>query len=225
MNQNSTPPVIKNVNIKLSFSLLTILFVILALLITAILIIDYFSPGWKLDFRDYLSVGSFGAVTIGLIYNAVALQYNFELNKLRLEREDNELKEKKTKITYEAMSDYHRSDMAKNREIAKRFVRPYKNKLSKQEMLDEFISKLYEEEHIETRMALISLLNYFEHLSLLCADNVIDEEILRKAFRTAFITLYWSVKEYIIWEQSGNAGANAKIYVNYVQTCNKWQNS
>jgi hypothetical protein len=218
---SSHPPSPDKKQVKISFSILGIGVIVLTIIICILRIADYNSK-WSLELRDYISLCSFGFVTIGLIYNAASLQYNYTLNKMKIEREEEDNKGKKVKITYEAMSDYHRSDMANNREITRRFIKPFKGKLSKGEALKEFKKSLSQEENMHIRRSLISILNYFEHLSLLSTDNVIDEEILKKGFRTAFISLYSNLKEYIEEEQRGNNGANAKIYISFVSICQKW---
>lgn len=208
-------------NITISYSILGLGFIILILIIGGVRLLDFLYK-WNLELRDYISMSTFGCVTIGLIYNATALQYNYEVNKIKLESETRESKGKKVKITYEAVSEWYKGDMASNAEVARRFIQPFKGKLNNSEILINFKNELKIDENIHVRKSITSVLNYFEHLSLLCADNVIDEEILRKAFRTAFVTYYLNLKEYIEDEQRGNDGANSKIFINFVEITKKW---
>ena len=120
------------------------------------------------------------------------------------------------------ISEWYKEDMATNSEVSRKFLQPYKGRLNEPKTLAYFKRDLDIEENINIRKSLTSVLNYFEHLSLLCADHVIDEIILRKAFRTAFLTYYTTLKEFIEDEQRGNSGANSKIYINYVSIIQKW---
>ncbi|NII26875.1 DUF4760 domain-containing protein [Pseudoflavitalea sp. X16] len=165
---------------------------------------------------------SFGSVTIGLIYNAIALQYNAQINKLRFEKEDEVNNYNKKRLTYEIMSDWYKADMAMNAEKARRFVTPFKGKLNDPVVLSEFKKKLADDAHLEDRKSLTAVLNYFENLALLVYDKVIDEAILKKAFRTAFLTYYNNLKEYIEDEQRGNNGSNCRIFINFVSLSKSW---
>src|SRR5260221_6531435 len=170
--------------INISYSILGIGFLLLTIAVGLMLFLDHHFS-WGIALREYISICTFGCITIGLIYNATALQYNFELNKQKFEKENLENHGKKVKITYEAISEWYKGDMATNSEIARKFLQPYKSKLNEPNILAKFKLALDIEENANIRKSLTSVLNYFEHLSLLCVDNVIDEIILRKAFRTA----------------------------------------
>lgn len=128
-------------------------------------------------------------------------------------------------MTYEAMADYHKSEMATNKEIAKHFIQDYKGRLSDPKILKKFIRTLAKRKKLSERKSLISLLNYFEHLSLLIEDDIIDESTIKKAFKTAFISLYSNLKEYIEYEQRGNSGSNARIYENFVAISKRWMST
>ena len=103
-----------------------------------------------------------------------------------------------------------------------RIISPYKGKLKNPTVLEEFISLFKKEESLTNRKSLISVLNYFEHLSLLINDNVVDEKIIKNAFRTLFVTYYDNLKDYIEDEQRGNNGSNSKVYINFVNLSLKW---
>lgn len=210
--------------IKISYSILGIGLLILTLTITVIALMDFWLS-WDIVLREYISMSAFGCVTIGLIYNATSLQHNYELNKQRIEKEDKESHGKKVKITYEAISEWYKVDMAMNAEIARRFMQPFKGRLDNPKSLRKFKQQLNAKENTSVRKSLISVLNYFEHLSLLSCDSVINEDILKKAFRTAFVTYYTNLKGYIEDEQRGNSGGNSKIYINFVQMARKWLNN
>ena len=229
MEINKTPmPIFKKTktapssgNIVISYSILGIGLIIVFIIVGGIGVFDLIFK-WNILLREYIAMSAFGCVTIGLIYNATALQYNYELNKYKLEQLEKEGHHNKVKFTYEAISDWYKNDMATNAEITRRFIKPFKGTLSNTGELEKFKTELSKDENVNTRKSIISVLNFFEHLALLKADGVINEEILKKAFRTAFITLYSNLKEYIEDEQRGNSGANAKIYINFVELAKKW---
>jgi hypothetical protein len=208
--------------ITISFSFLGIAFLLLVGLILCISLVDYYTK-IEIKLAEYLSIASFGCVTIGLLYNAISLQYNFQINKMKFDKEAESERNDKIKFTYEVTSTWWKSDMSSNSETAKRFITPYKGLLNQSSKLIEFKTKLESTEGYEVRRSLIAILNYFENLSLLIEDGMIDEEILKKCFRTLFITYYHNLKEYINDEQSGNSGGNSKIYINFVRLCKKWE--
>jgi hypothetical protein len=208
-------------NLKISYSVLGIGFIIL-LIVLGILICLNQGIGLGIKLTEFISIASFGCVTIGLIYNAVSLQYNYQINKQKFEREDELSRLEKVKFTYQVISDWYKADMAMNAERTRRFVRPFKGQLSQPARLQEFKLLLAQDDNLETRKSLISVLNYYESLALLAFDKVIDEDILCKSFKTGFVTYYDNLKEYIEDEQRGNGGANAKIFINFVTLTKKW---
>ncbi|SKA07200.1 protein of unknown function [Sediminibacterium ginsengisoli] len=113
--------------------------------------------------------------------------------------------------------------MANNAEIARRFIAPYKGALKQHDKLEEFKMKLEISSGIEERRALVAILNYFECISLLLEDDLIDEAILKKCFKTTFRTYYINLKEFIEDWQRGNDGANHRIFINFVALAKKME--
>ncbi|HMH21396.1 MAG TPA: DUF4760 domain-containing protein [Puia sp.] len=207
--------------ISISYSILGLGILLLTIIMGAMLMLDHYFV-WCIALKEYISMGTFGCVTIGLIYNAAALQLNYELNRQKFETDAQDNQGKKVQITYEAVSEWYKTDMATNFEVTRKLMQPYKGKLNDPGILADFKWQLDLKNNMNTRKSLTAVLNYFEHLSLLCADNVIDEEMLKKTFRTAFITYYTNLKEFIEDEQRGNAGANSRIYINFADITKKW---
>lgn len=207
--------------ITISYTFISVAFFILIFLIAAIRLIDY-KMNLGITLSEYISMCSFGCVTIGLLYNATALQYTYTINKKKFEKEEEEAKNDKVKFTYQLTSEWFKADMSMNAEIVRRFISPYKGKLKQSAILHEFKSKLMADDAVLIRKSLISNLNYFENLSLLLADDVIDEDILKKCFRTLFTQYYDNLKEFIEDEQRENSGGNSKIFINFVSLCKKW---
>lgn len=207
--------------ITIKYSYLIISFIIMTLMMLFLLYLKYFR---KVDikFSDFTSFFSSGIVAIGLIYTARSLSFQYEINKLKIDKEDELLKLDKLRFTYELTSEWFKSNFPHNAEIVRRFMEPYKGKLSDNKILTEFNSFLNSSEGLETRKALSSNLNYFESISLLLGDNLIDEQSLKKAFKTVFLLYYDNLKEYIEFLQRGNGGNNVRIYKNFVELCQKW---
>ncbi len=215
----NTPPA--SGTITISYTFISISFAMLIVLIALIRFIDY-KMNLCITLAEYISMCSFGCVTIGLLYNATSLQYTYVINKKKFEKEEEDAKNEKVRFTYQITSEWFKADMAMNAEIARRFVLPYKGKLKQSAQLLEFKSKLTADDSIHIRKSLTAILNYFENLSLLLADDVIDESILKKCFRTLFTQYYDNLKEYIEDEQRENNGGNSKIFINFVSLCKMW---
>src|SRR5580704_5195960 len=86
--------------INISYSILGLGFGILIAVVAIIGLLDHLF-NWHIELKDYISICTFGCVTIALIYNAISLQYNFELNKAKFEKDDKASEVNKVKITYE----------------------------------------------------------------------------------------------------------------------------
>lgn len=209
--------------ITIKYSYLIISFIVLGLILTILAILKY-NNIIELKLNDFTSLFSSGIIAIGLIYTARSLSFQYEVNKLKIDKEDQILKLDKLRFTYDLTSEWFKSNFPRNAEIVKRFMEPYKGKLSDKTQLNKFNQFLKSAEGLETKMALSSNLNYFESISLLLSDNLIDEISLKKAFKTVFLLYYDNLKEYIEDLQRGNGGNNVRIYKNFVELCQKWHN-
>ena len=207
--------------ITISYTFISVAFTILIFLIAVIRWIDY-KINLGITLAEYISMCSFGSVTIGLLYTATSLQHTYAINKKKFENEDDEAKKDKVKFTYQLTSEWFKADMSMNAEIVRRFVSPYKGELKRPERLEEFKSKLMADDAVLIRKSLIANLNHFENRSLLLADDIIDEDILKKCFRTLFTQYYDNLKEFIEDKQRENSGGNSKIFINFVSLCKKW---
>jgi Domain of unknown function (DUF4760) len=207
--------------ITIKYSYLVISFVILFILEFILAYLKYLKI-IDLNFSDFTTFFSSGIVAIGLIYTARSLSFQYEINKLKIDKDDELLNLDKLRFTYELTSEWFKSNFPHNAEIVRRFMEPYKGKLSDNNYLDQFNNFLNSEKGLETRKALSSNLNYFESISLLLGDNLIDERSLKKAFKTVFLLYYDNLKEYIEFLQRGNGGSNVRIYKNFVELCQKW---
>ena len=66
---------------------------------------------------------------------------------------------------------------------------------------------------------LVKLLNYFEHISILVQEKHISDSIVKKMFKTRFITTYYK------WEQeiSDLRSKNPKTFINYKNQVLLWE--
>lgn len=186
------------------------------------------SNGLKIELHNYLELFSCGAVTTGLIYTAIALQYNYishterlafdkQTNDRKEEREDNVLKTKKIELTFEISSLWFKGDMAENVERTRTFLHTYKiTPLNNPSHLQDFIE--YLDKNRTERKSLVSILNFFENISLLLDKDVIDEECIQDSFKAVFISYYCILMPYIAIVQSDNP----RYYKSFVKVVTKW---
>lgn len=181
----------------------------------------------QIQLSNYLQLFSCGAVTTGLVYTAIALQYNYLSHMERLtfdlqnilkkeEREDAILRTQKVQLTFEITSEWFKGTMAVNVEKSRRFLQPFKDTLHEQEHFHRF-KKILEEQEDERR-SLMSILNYFENISLLLERDIIDEDCTKDAFKAVFGTYYRALKPYIDDIQRDNP----RYFKSYVKIANSW---
>lgn len=209
-------------SITISYNFLGVALIILLAIMGVIIVVDR-TTGIGIALAEYIAIATFGCVTIALVYNAIALQYNYQLNKIKLEKAAMQERKEIIKFTYQVTSTWWQLDMSSNAERAKRFIKPYKGQLHHPDQLLQFKRKMDSKEGYEDRRSLIAILNYFENLSLLVSDGMIDEEILQKCFKTLFLTYYHQLKEYITDVQSAHNEGSSKIYLNFVCLCKRWE--
>jgi hypothetical protein len=217
----------------IKYNVLLVGFLILFILLIIVFAIDK-TQHQHIEFADYISMASFGSVTIGLIYTAISFQYTYKADIEKAAKEEVRYQEtlnnaikaeniRKIKFSYDACSTWYKIDMALNVEKTKRFMQPFKNKLHDAKELETFISAL--DHSIDDRKSLIAVLNYFESISLLILDNMVDEETVKKNFKTAFSTYYINLKKYIEHIQTIDSGINHRVFCNFVEIAKRWQNS
>lgn len=212
------------------YNVLIVGFIILSILLVIVFAIDK-SQQQNITLADYISMASFGSVTIGLIYTAISFQYTYKADIEKAVKEEKRYQEtltnakkaeniRKIKFSYDACSTWYKIDMALNVEKAKRFMQPFKNTLHDSKELEKFINAL--DNSIDDRKSLIAVLNYFESISLLILDNMVDEETVKKNFKTAFSSYYFNLKHYIEHIQTIDSGINKRVFSNFVEIAKKW---
>lgn len=221
----TSQPDTKTITIK--YSTLYWGLVITIICLTILFVVDK-SNALGIELHNYLELFSCGAVTTGLVYTAIALQYNYishserlafdkQINDRKEHREDSVLKTKKIQLTFEISSLWFKGDMAENVERTRQFLQKYKiTPLSNNANLENFI-KYLDENRIE-RKSLVSILNFFENISLLLSKDVIDEECIKDSFKALFTSYYSILMPYIKNIQADNP----RYYKSFVSIVTQW---
>lgn len=225
-----TPPSKKpdTLNVSLNIGYKTI---VLGIVITlAINVSTYFLSqvfGFELQFRDYIALFSAGIVTTALIYTAIGLKINYNVNMQKLafdkkkfeyekNRYDETLKRKRREFAYQISSDWFHDGMSTCVQKARAFVKPHKDKLNSYAEVKAFDEEL--DKDLEVRKSLLSVLNYFEYVSILILDNVIDENAIKDAFKTVFCDYYKTLQGFIEYHQK----ESQRYYSHYVKIAKSW---
>lgn len=192
-------------SLSLNYSTLVIGMIITIIVLIIVFVIDKVY-NFNIGLSDYISILSCGALTTGLVYTAIALQYNYVFHKERLlfdkannednkNREDKTLYTKKVQLSFEISSEWFKGGMAVNVEKSRRFLQHYKDNLHISDNLLKFKAAL--EENESERTSLISILNYFESIALLLERDVIEEDCIKDAFKALFNSYYKTLKPFI----------------------------
>ena len=204
MTNQAHPPDSGQFTVK--YNVLIVGFIILFILLIVVFAVDK-SQQQNIKLADYISMASFGSVTIGLIYTAISFQYTYKAAIEQANKEETRYQEaltkakkaeniRKIKFSYDACSTWYKVDMALNVEKAKRFMQPFKNTLHDSKELEKFINALL--------------------------DNMADEETVKKNFKTAFSSYYFNLKHYIEHIQTIDSGINKRVFSNFVEIAKKW---
>ena len=201
-------------------AIITVLLTIAFILIARNNDIDY-------EIRDIVSFLTCGLVSTTLVYHAKNLRLNYEVNKAKIdfdllkyaeEKEGKKIESevKKKLHAFKVSSLWFRPDMANHVELSRKFLREHKDKLLSHKPISEFISEL--ESNIESRKAVTCVLNYFENLSLLIKNDLVDEESLKQCFKTLFIDYLNILRKYIDEIQK----ESKRFLMNYEEIATKW---
>jgi len=212
-------------NFKISYKTLYIGGTItLGLVIIFILIANFWSIHYEI--RDIVAMITCGIVSTTLIYHAKNLKLNFEANKEKLEfdkqkfEEEKSIKEEesrkaKTIYSFEASTLWFKPDMARNVELSRKYLLENKDKLMHGPVID-VIKGL--DEDVETRKSVVCVLNYFENLSLMIKNNIVDEDSIKNCFKTVFLDYFKVLRLYIDEVQK----TSARYLMNYEDIAKKW---
>lgn len=107
----------------------------------------------------------------------------------------------RTKYTYDMISEWHHPSMMpsvnKTRELLKNDDRI--KELSSTSTIESFAQ--YLKTNQDDRKHLILVLNYFENISTLMGSDHVDKEIIKKSFKSLFMSYYEALEHYINFRQ------------------------
>ncbi len=214
------------INVKLKYSTLVFGGIITAL-ITIVFIITAHFYHINYEIRDIVALITCGVVCTTLIYHAKNLKLNFEANKAKLDfdifkynqekdRKITEQSQRKIAYSFEATAPWFRGDMSAHAELARAFLRTHKDELNNSPIAN-IKSKL--ESDTETRRAIACVLNYFENLSVMINEKIVDEDTIKKCFKTLFVDYHKVLRRYIDDIQS----TSARYLLNFEDVAKKWE--
>lgn len=217
---------IDTTNVKFSYSTLYTGATISVIISGGIIILSFILK-FSLEIKDVISILTCGLVTTTLVYHAKSLRLNYEVNKEKIEFDKLKYEEEKkgkqaevlrSKISYafQVSSLWFKPDMASHVELSRKFLREHKEKLEDHKPIAEFINEL--EGNIEARRAVICVLNYFENIALLIKNDLVDEESIKKCFKTLFVDYLKTLKKYIDEIQK----ESKRFLMNYEEIAKKW---
>ncbi len=179
----------------------------------------------SLDFKDYISIFTCGIVCTTLLYHSknVTLTHKYHEEKLAFDKEkfnfekDKLTAENKRKMAEYSLlvcSEWFKPGMCEQAHLARKFLNA--NKENVKGNIVEFIKIL--DEIPENRKAVVTMLNYFEHIALLIEKGLVEEDIIKDAFKTLFCDYYSLLKPYIKERQT----ESARFIVKYEALARKW---
>ena len=195
------------------------------LVLVAAIFLDKYDAAFTLEVRDYLTLFTCGIICTTLAYHSknVALTYKYHAEKLALDvqklesdkiKNEQDVHRKKLEYTFHVSNDWFKSlsDCVQRSRV---FINNNRNNGHITSVSD-FISKI--ESNPEDRRALISILNYFEYLSLLIKNDLVHEETTKSFFKTVFCEYFSVLKPYIDERQK----ASRRYLLNYEEIALRW---
>lgn len=179
------------------------------------------------DLKDITAILTCGLVSTTLVYHAKNLRLNYEVNKEKIEFDKAKYEEEKQAKLKEAAKAkklyafqvsalWFKPDMATHVELSRKFLREHHAKLEAHQPISEFVEAL--EKDIEARKAVTCILNYFENLSLLIKNDLVEEDAIKNCFKTLFVDYHKALRKYIDEIQKGSK----RFLMNYEEIANEW---
>jgi Domain of unknown function (DUF4760) len=205
---------------KFDFSINNVTFTVGLLITIACMVAAHFVAAhynYGLELRDYLSVFTCGIICTTLFYHSknVVLTHRYHKEKLDFEKQKliDENKRRKLEFSLLVTSEWFKPTVFDCADKARRFINSNKSKLNNGVVFIEILDA-----DIENRKAVIMVLNYFEHISLLIKKDLIEEDTVKDAFKTVFCDYYSSLKPYIEERQK----KSGRFLMNYEEIAMKW---
>lgn len=203
--------------------------ILLSLLLT---IITYFvlnSLNSPYEIRDLVAIFTGLIIVTTLFFYSKIYSQNFEKHEeiLQFEREKFEYQKsireeniniRKLKYSFEITGEWHRPNRAIYLQKIKLFFNTIRNSDGSLKSGKEFDKEI--NLTADTRTALMSILNYFEHVCILIEEDFADEEAIKKAFKHIFNLFLTETEDYIKYRQTKEKSKS--IYKNFLKYSLKW---
>jgi hypothetical protein len=206
--------------------------IVASFIITALFYTTIHLAAPKIDFNVIDIVNTFGTLVLVIslfFYSKIFTQNNekhqetldFEREKLRYamnvrNEEDNM---RKLKYAFEITENWHKPEMAKMVNKSKMFLIEWDEYIKENQNDPKvFNQKLNDNE--ESRTALMAILNYFEHISILMDAGFADEKTIKKAFSHLFQQYLLKTESYIKYRQETEN--SKKIFMYFLKYAKMW---
>lgn len=184
---------------------------IISLAVLVVISWTHWSPADRLKNAAWLL--TCGSVLMAIFYAVL----NHEVNHFR--RKTDQLAAKK-KLAFDVVSEWHKEGIVTYLRITQKLYEKHKH-LIEENRSTEF-SQLLEQDD-SARAAFVSLFNYFECISLGVAQQIHDEEFMRKSFRNVFIAYLNAYDFYIQYRRK--KFNNDRIWKEFTDLAVKWKNT
>jgi len=163
------------------------------------------------NYKNIAIVFSLGSIVIGIFYSILNYEHNYIKYK-------NDIRTTKLALSYSASSEWHKPTMVENLKITKLLYDEYKNLTEDNKAVD-FFNILEKDE--SARSALVSILNYFESISLGIRHELMDEEYMRNYFKTVY-SLYLNNYGFYI-NHRRRMYNSPEIWINFTNLAEDWK--
>lgn len=188
-----------------------LILVLLSLIGISFLLVSVWNSSKQEDKLKNISyVFAAGSIIIGIFYTILNYEYN------QIKSSHDRLLSKKI-LAFQICSEWSKPVMVENLKITN-IMRIKNSNLIDDNRPTEFAKVLENDEN--TRSALVSIFNFLESVSLGVWDEIMDEYLIRKYFRTVFISYYMDYNFFIEFRRSLHQ--NPEIWVQFTNLAQKW---
>ncbi|WP_417289631.1 DUF4760 domain-containing protein [Corallibacter sp.] len=195
--------------LKINFQIRYIVIFILLIIIAGV-VLFFLMHKYNIDFTftDIMAYCTGSVAIMALIYHALSLesQHKFHQENLFLTR---------NQYAYDVSSKFNEPHMTEALQFMSKIdsdIESYFPDRKVQKFLD------YIKDNPKDRQKIITVINYFEQLSILIENGHVEEKIIKKTFKTVFISTFILMKPYIDYRQQ----ESRTIWCNFENMSNKW---
>lgn len=163
------------------------------------------------DIKDFMAILTGGVVVTTLLYHAENLHLNKEVNIAKI------VTDRKV-IALNLIGEWHKPDMMKLTIMSKDFFDKHLATPNKQSNI---IDILHKEGNEEQRLSVITILNFFEKVSLAVEKEAADEAILKDFFKSLFKIYFFRTKELI--DLRRKEYQDTTVFIKFETINKKWQ--